>query len=162
MPTAAEFWAATLAAAAVSASLPFYLYGAWVVLREDVVTWRILVRHLSFIGVGLALTTLPILGWMLPRLLDQLDGFTGVHAFLGFQAYAMLAFALTGIARIFQVKRRHDLYHEPDPDVELSALHEDMDKWRVRLRVGVFGYLGFWLLAWVVGLARYWVFYGPR
>lgn len=161
MPTAAEFWTATAVVAAVSASLPFYLYGAWVVLREDVVTWRVLVRHLSFIAVGLALTTAPILLWMLPRLLSQLDGFTGLHAFLGFQAYALLVFALTGIVRIFQVKREHDLYHEPDPDIELSELHEDMDAWRFRLRVGVFGYLGFWLLAWLVGLARYVLIYDP-
>lgn len=161
MATTAEFAIASLVVAVVSASLPFYLYGAWVVLREDVVTWRVLVRHLSFIGVGLALTTGPIVLWMLPRLLDQLDGFTGLHAFLGFQAYALLVFALTGIARIFQVKRQHDLYHDPDAEVELSDLHEDMDLWRRRLRVGVFGYLGFWLLAWVVGLARYAVVYDP-
>ena len=161
MPTGAEFRAATLVAVAVSASLPFYLYGAWVVLRADVVTWRVLTRHLSFIAVGLALTTAPILAWMLPRTLAQLDGFVAVHAFLGVQAYALLTFALTGIARIFQVKRRHDLYHDPDPDIELSALHEDMDTWRFRLRVGVFGYLVFWLLAWAVGLARYLLVYGP-
>ncbi|NIQ56860.1 MAG: hypothetical protein GWN85_26360, partial [Gemmatimonadetes bacterium] len=67
MSSAAEFRAATLVAVAVSASLPFYLYGAWVVLREDVVTWRVLTRHLSFIAVGLTLTTVPILVWMLPR-----------------------------------------------------------------------------------------------
>jgi hypothetical protein len=161
MPTAAEFAAASLVTAVVSASLPFYLYGAWVVLREDYVTWRILVRHLWFIGIGLALTTGPILLWMVPRLLDQLDGFTGLHAFLGVQAYALLTFALTGIVRIFQVKREHDLYHEPDPDLQLSALHEDMDAWRFRLQVGVFGYLGFWLLAWLVGLARYAIVYDP-
>lgn len=161
MATPAEFAAATLVVATVSASLPFFLYGAWIVLREDVVTWRVLVRHLSFIGVGLGLTTGPIVAWMLPRVLDQLDGFTGLHAFLGFQAYALLVFALTGIARIFQVKRKHDLYHEPDPDVDLSELHEDMALWRRRLRIGVFGYLTFWLLAWVVGLARYALVYDP-
>ena len=161
MPTAAEFRAATLVVAAVSASLPFYLYGAWVVLREDVVTWRVLTRHLSFIAVGLTLTTVPILAWMLPRTLDQFDGFVGVHAFLGFQAYALLTFALTGIVRIFQVKRRHDLYHEPDPNVVLADLHEDVDKWRSRLRIGVFGYLVLWTLAWLVGLARYLLVYSP-
>jgi hypothetical protein len=80
---------------------------------------------------------------MLPRLLDQLDGFTALHAFLGFQAYALLVFALTGIVRIFQAKRAHDLYRNPDRDVDISELHEDMDAWRFRLRVGVFGYLVF-------------------
>lgn len=161
MPTAAEFATATLVAAVVSASLPFYLYGAWIVLREEIVTWTVLVRHLTFIGIGLVLTTGPVLLWMLPRLLDQLDGLTGVHAFLGVQAYALLTVALTGIVRIFQVKRAHDLYHDPDPELELSALHEDMDAWRFRLRVGVFGYLGFWVLAWLVGLVRYAIIYDP-
>jgi len=161
MVTAAEFWIATLVVAVVSASLPFYLYGAWIVLRVDIVTWTVLMRHLRFIGVGLSLTTGPIVLWMLPRLLNQLDSFTAVHAFLGFQAYALLLFALTGIVRIFQVKRRHDYYHDPDPEIELTELHEDIDAWRFRLRVGVFGYLGFWLLAWLVGLVRYFVIYQP-
>lgn len=161
MPTGAEFVTATVAGAVVSASLPFYLYGAWIVLREEVVTWRVLVRHLTAIGTGLVLTTGPILLWMVPRLPGQLDGYTGLHVFLGLQAYALLTFALTGIVRIFQVKRRHDLYHDPDPDVELADLHEDMDSWRFRLRVGVFGYLVFWLLAWLVGLARYVIVYDP-
>lgn len=161
MPTVAEFTAATLTVAVVSASLPCYLYGAWIVLREDYVTWAVLVHHLKFIGVGLVLTTGPIVLWMVPRLLDQLDGVVGLHSFLGIQAYALLTFALTGIVRIYQVKREHDLYHEPDPDIELSALHEDMAAWRFRLRVGVFGYLGFWLLAWLVGLVRYVLVYDP-
>lgn len=161
MPTPAEFTVATLVAAVVTASLPCYLYGAWVILREDYVTWRVLVHHLTFIGIGLVLTTVPMVGWMAPRLLGQLDGFTGLHVFLGLQAYALLLFALTGIVRIVQVKRQYDLYHEPDPDVELSDLHDDMDTWRFRLRVGVFGFLLFWLLAWIVGLARYVVIYDP-
>jgi hypothetical protein len=161
MPTGAETAAATASAAVVTASLPFYLYGAWVVLREDYVSWRVLVRHLAFIAVGLALTTGPVVGWMLPRFLDQLDGYTAVHAFLGVQAYALLTFALTGIVRIFQVKRAHDLYHEPDPDLDIGELHEDMDAWRFRLRVGVFGYLALWVAAWLVGLARYALVYDP-
>jgi len=161
MPTAAAFATATLVAAVVSASLPCYLYGAWLVLRVPYVTWRVLVRHLSFIAVGLVLTTVPVLAWMVPRLLGHLDGLLAVHAFIGLQGYALLVFALTGIVHIFQVKREHDLYHEPDPDVELSTLHEDMDAWRFRLRVGVFGYLGCWLLAWLLGLARYVVVYHP-
>ena len=161
MATAAETTVATLVAVVVTASLPCYLYGAWIVLREDVVTWSVLVRHLTFVGVGLVLTTVPVLAWMVPRFLEQVDGFVAVHAFLGVQAYALLAFALTGIVRLFVLKRRHDLYHEPDPDVALDDLHEDVDVWRFRLRVGVFGYLALWLLAWAVGLARYALIYDP-
>ncbi len=37
----------------------------------------------------------------------------------------------------------------------LSDLHENADAWRKRLRVGVFGYVVFWILAYVVGVARY-------
>lgn len=155
MPTAGEAAVATLVAAVVTASFPFYLYGAWIIVDADVVTWRVLTRHLAVIGVGLLLTTAPVVGWMVPRFLEQLDGLAALHAFLGVQAYALLAFALTGIFRIVQVKRAHDLYHEPDPDLDLSALHEDMDAWRRRLRVGVFGYVGLWLLAWLVGVVRY-------
>jgi hypothetical protein len=159
MPTAGETTIATLVAVVVIASLPSYLYGAWIILDSEVVTWAVLTRHLRYIAVGLLLTTVPVVGWMLPRLLDQLDGLAALHAFLGVQAYALLAFGLTGIARIVQVKRAHDLYHDPDPDVELSSLHEDMDAWRTRLRVGVFGYLGLWILAWIVGMVRYVVVY---
>ena len=154
MPTAGETTTATLVLLLVTASFPFYLYGAWIVLDSAVVTWGVLTRHLRYIGVGLLLTTVPVVGWMAPRLLEQLDSLAALHAFLGIQAYALLAFALTGIVRIFQVKRAHDLYHEPDPDLDLSELHEDMDAWRTRLRVGVFGYVGLWLLAWLVGVAR--------
>jgi hypothetical protein len=39
---------------------------------------------------------------MMPRLMDQFGGLAVLHAVLGLQAYAMLAFALTGIVRIFQ------------------------------------------------------------
>jgi len=155
MPTAGETTIATLVALLVTASFPFYLYGAWIILDSEVVTWAVLMRHLRYIAVGLLLTTVPVVGWMAPRLLGQLDGYSALHAFLGLQAYALLVFALTGIVRIFQVKRAHDLYHEPDPDLELSELHEDMDAWRARLRVGVFGYVGLWLLAWIVGVIRY-------
>ncbi|MFB6354117.1 MAG: hypothetical protein ABEJ92_08540 [Halobacteriales archaeon] len=161
MPTAAEFAAASAVTVVVSASLPCYLYGAWVVLREPVVTWRVLVRHLTYIGVGLVLTTAPAVAWMLPRFLDRFDGLAALHAFLGLQAYALLVFALTGIVRLFRLKRRHDLYHEPDPDIELDELDGNVDAWRFRLRVGVFGYLGLWVLAWVVGLLRYVLIYDP-
>ncbi len=36
-----------------------------------------------------------------------------------------------------------------------------MDKWRSRLRVGVFGYVVLWLLAWLLGLAQYALLYDP-
>jgi len=158
MATPAETRIATAVVLVVTASFPFFLYGAWIILRSETVTWDVLTHHLTFVGTGLALTTIPILAWMAPRLIGPevgFDGFTVLHAFLGLQAYALLAFALTGIVRIFQVKRRHDVYHDPDPDMAISGLHENMDAWRFRLRVGVFGYVILWLLAWVVGVARY-------
>ena len=157
MPTAGETTIATLVALLVTASFPFYLYGAWIILDSEVVTWAVLMRHLRYIAVGLLLTTVPVVGWMAPRLLGQLDGYSALHAFLGLQAYALLVFALTGIVRIFQVKRAHDMYADdaPDRDVDISELHEDMDSWRWRLRVGVAGYVVFWLLAWLLGVGRY-------
>lgn len=150
---------ATLALAMVSVSLPFYLYGAWIVLDAEFVSWSILVRHLRYIGVGLALTTGPVLGWMLPRLLDQLGGYAALHAIVGIQAYALLAFALTGIVRIFLAKHRHDLYHNPDPEIDLDDLDENMGAWRFRLRVGVFGFLICWAIAYVIGVLRFVVRY---
>jgi hypothetical protein len=150
---------ATLALVAVTASFPFYLYGAWVMIDAEVVTWGVLLYHLRFIVVGLLLTTVPVAGWMVPRLADQFGGFAALHAVLGLQAYALLAFALTGIVRIVVIKRRHDRYEDPDPDAPLDDLHPEMSHWRKRLRVGVFGYTLFWLLAWVVGVARYAVKY---
>jgi uncharacterized membrane protein YuzA (DUF378 family) len=153
---------ATVVALTVTASFPFYLYGAWIILQSETVTWSVLTRHLTFVGTGLALTTIPVVTWMAPRLIwgtVGFDSFTALHAFLGVQAYALLLFALTGIARIFQVKRRHDLYNEPDPEMAISELHENMGAWRFRLRIGVFGYVILWLLAWLVGTARYVLFY---
>ncbi|WP_458187372.1 DUF7321 family protein [Haladaptatus sp. NG-WS-4] len=150
---------ATVVALVVTASFPFYLYGAWVILEAETVTWSLLTYHLKIILVGLLLTTIPVVGWMAPRLLDQLGGLAAVHVFLGLQAYAMLVLALTGIVRIFQVKRAHDLYGEPDQDVDISELHENMDSWRRRLRVGVAGYVVFWLLAWTLGMARFLILY---
>ena len=146
---------ATLAGLSVTASFPFYLYGAWIVVDAETVTWNVLVAHLKVILVGLVLTTVPVAGWMVPRLADQFGGLAVLHAVLGLQAYAMLAFALTGIVRIFQVKREADLYSDPDPEADISELHPDMDAWRGRLRVGVVGYLTFWLLAYLVGVARF-------
>lgn len=155
MASEAETLYATVTLVAVTASFPFYLYGAWIILREDVVTWAVLIRHLAFIFVGLTLTTIPVGTWMAPRLLTQIDGFAALHAFLGLQAYALLVFALTGIAHIFRAKYKHDLYREPDQEIAIGDLHENMDAWRFRLRVGVFGYVVFWLLAWLVGVIRF-------
>lgn len=143
----------------VTASLPFYLRGAWIVIDADPVTWNVLMRHLRYVAVGLALTTVPMVGWMIPRLTIHLSGLTVLHAVFGIQAYALLAFALTGIFRIFQAKRAADLYHDPDPDVDINELHERMDHWRMRLRIGVFGYLLFWIGAWLLGTYRFLVFY---
>jgi len=125
-------------------------------IDTEEVTWGVLTYHLKFIITGLALTTIPLLGWMLPRLFQQLGGASALHAFLGLQAYAMLAFGFTGIVRIFRAKRQHNLYHDYDEDVLLSEIGSDrMDHWRSRLRIGVFGYVIFWLLAYIVGIARY-------
>lgn len=146
---------ATVVLAVITASFPFYLYGAWYILNQEIVTWEVLIHHLKFIAVGLVMTTVPVLTWMAPRFLDQLGGLSAVHAFLGLQAYAMLIVALTGIVRIFQVKRTHDLYGNPDPTVDIGELHENMSAWRGRLRMGVIGYVGFWLLAWIIGVVRY-------
>jgi hypothetical protein len=150
-----EATTATLAGLSVTASFPFYLYGAWIVIDEETVTWTVLLRHLKYIVTGLVLTTVPVVGWMIPRLPDQFGGLAVLHAVLGLQAYAMLAFALTGIVRIFQAKYEANLYRDPDRDVDLNDLHENMGAWRGRLRIGVFGYVVFWLGAYLVGVARY-------
>ena len=150
---------ATLAVLAVTASFPFYLYGAWIIIQNEPVTWDVLVRHLSYILVGLALTTVPVLVWMLPRLLEQLTGFAAMHAIFGLQAYAFLVFALTGIVRIFQAKYEHDLYGDPDQDVAIDELHENMSAWRFRLRIGVAGYVLCWLVAYAIGIAQYVITY---
>jgi hypothetical protein len=150
-----EATAATIAALMVTASFPFYIYGAWVVIDAEVVSWELLVYHLKIIFVGLALNTIPVVGWMMPRLLDQFGGLSALHAVLGLQAYALLLFALTGIVRIFQAKYAADLYRNPEQDVDLNDLHENMSAWRGRLRVGVFGYVFFWIGAYVVGMVRF-------
>jgi len=146
---------ATLVALSVTTSLPFFLYGAWIMIDAETVTWDTLVYHLKFIVAGLVLTTGPLVGWMIPRLFDQLSGLAVIHAFLGLQAYALLGFALTGIVRIFQAKRNANLYSDPDRDVDLDDLHENMGHWRTRLRVGVFGYTLLWIGAWLTGLYRF-------
>jgi hypothetical protein len=152
---ASETIVAAVMALVVTASFPFYLYGAWYILDQDVVTWDVLMHHLKFITVGLLLTTIPVVGWMAPRFFEQLGGFAALHAFLGLQAYAMLVVALTGIVRIFQVKHQHDLYETEDRDVDIDELHENMGAWRGRLRIGVAGYVLFWMLAWLAGMIRF-------
>jgi hypothetical protein len=147
---------ATVVLASVTLSFPCFAYGAWYIIETEPVTWDVLVHHLKFVGTGLALTTVPMVGWMAPRLLDQLNGFAMVHAFLGLQAYAMLAFGFTGIVRIFKAKRDHDLYNDYDQDLLLDEIGSDrMDHWRSRLRIGVFGYVFFWILAYGAGFVRY-------
>jgi hypothetical protein len=147
---------ATIVLIAVTSSFPLLLYGAWIVIEAEEVTWDVLVHHLKYILTGLALTTIPLLVWMIPRLFDQFGGFSALHAVLGLQAYAMLAFAFTGIVRIFRAKYEHDLYHDYNEDVLLDEIgDENMSHWRSRLRIGVFGYVLFWILAYVVGVTRY-------
>ena len=151
---------AALAGLSVTTSLPFLLYGAWIMIDAETVSWNVLTHHLWYIGTGLALTTVPIVGWMAPRLFRRLSGLAVIHAFLGLQAYALLAFALTGIVRIFQAKRGADLYDDPGGR-DIDDLHENMAAWRGRLRIGVFGYVIFWGFAYVVGLDRYHGLYIP-
>ncbi len=146
---------AMIAGLSVTASLPFLLYGAWIMIDAETVTWEVLIHHLKYIAVGLTLTTLPVVTWMLPRILGQMTGDAVIHAFFGLQAYALLVFALTGIVRIFQAKRNADAYHDPDADID--DLHEDMNHWRKRLRVGVAGFMLLWLCAWITGLYRFYV-----
>lgn len=150
-----ESTAAGVAALSVTVSLPFFLYGAWYAIETEVMTWDRLIHHLKFVGTGLLLTTAPMVLWMMPRLPQQLSGVSALHAFLGLQAYALLALALTGIFRIFQAKRQAELYRDPDPDADIDALHENMGAWRRRLRVGVFGYTFLWLLAYALGMYQY-------
>ncbi|MFP8955743.1 hypothetical protein ACLI4Y_03370 [Natrialbaceae archaeon A-CW3] len=150
-----ELAIATVALVMVTASFPFYLYGAWIMIDADVVSWDVLVYHLKVIGIGLTLNTIPVVAWMIPRVADQIGGVVAVHAFFGLQAYAMLLVGLTGIVRILQVKLAHDLYGDPTQNIDLDDLHEHMPAWRRRLRVGVFGYVFFWILAYVLGLIRY-------
>ncbi len=152
---------ATATLLVLTAAFTVFLQGVRVILTADVVSWDVLTTHLTWIGAGLALTTAPILLWMLPRFPDRLIArqLLFLHAFFGAQAYALLLFALTGIYRIFQVKREAERYRDPDPDADVNDLHPDMSAWRARLRIGVFGFLFLWLLAYVAGTIRYYVVY---
>lgn len=157
---------AALTAVAVSAALPLFLYGAWIMIDAEAVTWGVLTHHLKFILTGLTLTTVPMVFWMIPRLFGlagqpgQFGGLATVHAFLGLTAYAFLLFGFTGIVRIFRAKWEHDLYHDYDEDVLLEEIgSERMSHWRSRLRLGVFGYTFFWIGAWLTGLGRFVIIY---
>ena len=114
---ASDAQVATVVLLSVAASFPCFLYGAWIMIDNERITWGVLTYHLKFILTGLMLTTVPLVGWMVPRLFDQLGGFAAVHAFFGLQAYAFLLFGFTGIVRIFRAKYEHDLYSEYDEDV---------------------------------------------
>jgi len=156
MPGLSTGVVATIALVAVTLSLPCFLYGAWYIIETEPVTWDVLVHHLKFVVTGLVLTTVPVVFWMAPRLPDQFGGLSAIHAVLGLQAYAMLLFGMTGIVRIFRAKYEHDLYNDYDQDVLLDEIGgERMDHWRSRLRIGVFGYVIFWLLAYIVGVIRF-------
>ena len=119
------------------------------------------VADVGVIMQGLVVTTVAVVVWVITRVLQQQGGDFSVHAFLGLNAYALLLFGLTGIARIFQAKRAAALYDRPHQGVDLDELHPDMAAWRRRLRVGVFGYVILWLAAWTLGvyiyLSKYWV-----
>jgi hypothetical protein len=153
---------AAVVALAVTLALPLFLYGAWIMIDAEAVTWGVLTHHLKFIVTGLTLTTVPLVVWMVPRLFGlfgysgQFGGIAAVHGFLGLTAYAFLLFGFTGIVRIFRAKWEHDLYYDYDEDVLLDEIGSDrMSHWRSRLRVGVFGYTFFWILAWLTGLGRF-------
>lgn len=151
---------ATVVLVLVTLSLPLYLHGVWVILRSDVVTWSVLMKHLRSIVPGILLTAVPVLVWMLPRALEgRFTGWLALHIFLAIQAYALLLIGLWGIVPIYRAKRAHNLYHEPDQDIAIDELDERMPHWRRRLRIGVFGYLTFWILAYLVGASVYVQFY---
>lgn len=163
---ASEVVVATLVLGVVAVSFPAILYGAWIILEADPVTWSVLTRHLRYVLFGLLLTTVPVVGWMVPRLFGlgpydaQFGGLAVLHAILGVHAYALLVFGLSGIVRIFRAKYEHNLYHDYDEEVLLSAIGgEAMAHWRRRLRIGVFGYTVLWILAFLTGVARYWSVY---
>lgn len=153
---------ATIAAVSVSLSLPLYFHGIWVILNAERVTWSVLKRHLASIIPALLFTAVPVVGWMIPRSLNLgFSGLVAVHIFLALQSYALLLIGLWGIVPIFRAKRRYNLYRNPDQDIELDELDERMPQWRKRLRLGVFGHFGLWLLAYLLGGWLYVSSYGP-
>ena len=147
---------ATVAFIAVSLSLPLYLHGVWIILRSEEVTWSVLMAHLRSVVPAVMLTAVPVALWMIPRSLTW--GFSGlvtVHIFFALQAYALLLIGLWGIVPIFRAKHRHNLYRAPDQDIDLDELDERMPHWRRRLRLGVFGHLLMWLIAYLLGALIY-------
>ncbi|WP_244605320.1 DUF7321 family protein [Halorhabdus rudnickae] len=148
---------------AVTLSLPCFLYGAWLMIVSDPITWGVLKRHLVVVTLGLALTTVPLVAWMIPKFWGQTSGVAVVHAFLGVQAYAFFVLAATGIVRILRAKWASAEFRGAT-DFELDALDDeehDLGHWRGRLRIGVVGYTALWLLAYLTGLLRYALKYNP-
>jgi len=147
---------------AVTLSLPCFLYGAWLMIVSDPVTWSVLKRHLVAVSLGLALTTVPLVAWMIPKFWSQRSGVAVVHAFLGVQAYAFFVLAATGIVRILRAKWTSAEFRDAT-DFDLEALEDEhnLSHWRGRLRIGVVGYTALWLLAYLTGLLRYVFKYNP-
>lgn len=147
---------ATVVLLAVSVSFPLYLHGVWVILQSEIVTWSVLMRHLRSIVPALFLTAIPVLVWMLPRALTgRFTGLIALHIFFALQAYSLLLIGLWGIIPIFRAKRAHNLYTKPDPNLDLDELDPRMAQWRRRLRIGVFGHLFFWTIAYALGAIIY-------
>ena len=55
MGAVADETIAVVAMLLVTGSFPFYLYGAWIMIDAETVTWDVLVYHLKFIVTGLTL-----------------------------------------------------------------------------------------------------------
>ncbi|WP_136686860.1 DUF7321 family protein [Halorhabdus amylolytica] len=154
---------ATAVVLAVTLSLPCFLYGAWLMIVSDPITWGVLKRHLAVVTLGLTLTTVPLIAWMIPKFWSQRSGVAVVHAFLGVQAYAFFVLAATGIVRILRAKWASAEFRSAT-DFDLEALDDeerDLGHWRGRLRIGVVGYTVLWLLAYLTGLLRYVFKYNP-
>lgn len=146
----------TLVVLLVTASFPFYLYAAYIMIDADPVMWNDVRRHAIYTTVGLTLNTVPVVFWMIPQLVKQFGGLSTLHAFLGLQAYAFLVLALNGVWKIYRAKQAYDQYHDPTGDVELVDLDpERMSGWRTQLRLGVIGWMGFWVLSYVTGMFLY-------
>lgn len=114
-------------------------------------------RHLIVVTVGLALTTVPLVTWMVPKFWSQRSGVAVVHTFIGLQAYAFFVLAATGIVRILRTKWASAEFRTAT-DFELDALDDeehDLGHWRGRLRIGVIGYTVLWLVAYLTGVLRY-------
>lgn len=140
----------------VTASFPFYLYAGYIMIEADPVTWTDVKRHTLYTSVGLSLNTVPVVFWMIPRLARQFGGLSTLHAIVGLQAYAFLVLALNGVWKIYRAKQAYDQYHDPVADIALTDLDpERMSGWRTQLRLGVVGWLAFWILAYVTGMILY-------